>query len=156
MQASLDSDVEAAEKLIGACLPAAWPDGHARQVIHRRLAQLDEDPAAAPWLLRLMVRTRDRVAVGYINFHGPPDDAGRVELGYTVFEEHRRRGYATEAVQAMIGWAGVEHGVRRFLLSISPSNQPSLAIAARLGFERVGSQIDEIDGVEDVFELVLA
>jgi RimJ/RimL family protein N-acetyltransferase len=36
--------------------------------------------------------------------------------------------------------------------SIAPGNTPSLRIAERLGFVQVGEQIDEIDGLELVFE----
>lgn len=71
-----------------------------------------------------------------------------------MFESERRRGYATESVLAMMAWAGEEHGVRRFLLSISPDNDPSLGLAGKLGFQRIGSQIDEVDGEEYVFDLI--
>jgi RimJ/RimL family protein N-acetyltransferase len=121
--------------------------------MERRLRQIAEAPGDAPWLLRAMVRREDRVMVGYINFHGRPDDAGRAELGYTVFEPWRRQGYATEAIIGMMRWASREAPVQAFVLSISPSNVASLALAAKLGFVQVGSQVDEIDGVEYVFEL---
>ena len=36
--------------------------------------------------------------------------------------------------------------------SISPSNVASLAVARKLGMIEVGSQIDEVDGLELIFE----
>ena len=45
------------------------------------------------------------------------------------------------------------HGATAFLLSISPDNAASLAIAAKLGFTRIGEQMDEVDGLEWVFRL---
>ena len=110
----------------------------------------------SPWLLREIVCRDNHDVVGYINFHGEPDSSGRAELGYTVFEGHRRNGYATEAILAMIEWAKREQTVSGFLLAISPDNQPSLALAAKLGFQQIGTQIDEIDGKEYVFELTEA
>jgi ribosomal-protein-alanine N-acetyltransferase len=74
-------------------------------------------------------------------------------MGYTVMPDHRRRGYAVEAASGMMDWARRIHGVRRFRLSISPSNDPSLAMAAKMGFVRTGEQMDEEDGLEYVFEL---
>jgi RimJ/RimL family protein N-acetyltransferase len=153
--ASLEGRLTDAESMINAGLPSWWPDEHARAVMDRRRRQIEATPSDAPWLLRAMVRREDRIVVGYINFHGPPDAQGRAELGYTVFEEHRRQGYATEAVLAMMAWATTEHGVRRFLLSISPQNVPSLGLAAKLGFEQVGKQMDLEDGLEYVFELAM-
>lgn len=89
--------------------------------------------------------------IGHVGFHGPPKDAA-AEMGYTIFPAYRGKGYATEAVQGLMAW-GRAHGVERFVLSISPGNAPSLAVARRLGFKRVGRQIDEEDGLEYVFEL---
>lgn len=38
------------------------------------------------------------------------------------------------------------------MLSISPNNQPSLGIAEHFGFVKIGSQVDEEDGLEDIDE----
>jgi RimJ/RimL family protein N-acetyltransferase len=153
MRASLERRREDAEALIGARLPAEWPDERGREAMHMRLDDMARAPESASWLLRAIVEAVSGEVAGYINFHGPPLD-GRAELGYTVLEPHRRRGYATEAALAMMDWAQETHGVARFIVSVSPSNAPSLALAAKLGFERIGSQIDPIDGEEWVFELV--
>jgi RimJ/RimL family protein N-acetyltransferase len=48
-------------------------------------------------------------------------------------------------------WATREHGVTRFVVSISPVNQPSLRIAQKFGFRKVGSFTDPEEGIEDVF-----
>ena len=83
--------------------------------------------------------------------NGPgADDA--VEIGYTIFEPWRGRGYATEAARALMEWARAEHGIRRFIASVAPGNAPSLAIVRRLGFEQTGEQWDEEDGLELVWE----
>jgi RimJ/RimL family protein N-acetyltransferase len=112
-----------------------------------------EDPNAQQWLVRAMVlRETGRRMAGHIGFHGPPVD-GAAELGYTVFPEYRRRGYALEAATALMDWAQKTHGVRRFIVSVSPSNGPSLALAAKMGFAKTGEQMDEVDGLEYVFEL---
>lgn len=150
--ASLEGRRAEAAAVIGAELPADWPGDGAR-VLRRRLRQLEADPAVQPWLLRAIVLRQPRRMVGHIGFHEPPDAAGRVEVGYAVQPADRRRGYALEAVQAMLGWAGREHGVRRFVASISPGNGPSLALVRKLGFEQVGTQWDADDGEELVFEL---
>ena len=44
--------------------------------------------------------------------------------------------------------------MRRFLLSISPENAPSLALAEKLGFRKIGSKIDEEDGPEEIWERI--
>jgi RimJ/RimL family protein N-acetyltransferase len=74
-----------------------------------------------------------------------------VEIGYTIVPSRRRQGFASEAAAGMWGWAA-RHGARVLRASISPDNEPSLALIHKAGFVEVGSQIDEIDGLELIFE----
>ena len=156
LRASIDGRVRDAGELLGASLPSEWPD--AKPVLELRLRQLEAEPALQPWLLRAIVLRGDRRMVGHIGFHAAPGaeyleewSRGGVEYGFTVFPSHRRRGYAREASLALMQWAVNFHAVPSFVLTISPANLPSRALAASLGFTRVGSHMDDIDGVEDVF-----
>jgi RimJ/RimL family protein N-acetyltransferase len=94
---------------------------------------------------------------GHIGFHGPPGVNARrepdaVELGYTVFPEHRRNGFATEAVRGLLEYAHA-HGIHRFVASVGPENEPSLRLVHGLGFVEVGRHWDEEDGDELELEL---
>jgi len=154
VEAVLGGERDRAAALIGFPLPDDWPGENDRPLRYRR-QQMHEDPSTQPWLLRAIVlREPAGVIVGHINFHGPPDARGAVEVGYTILPEHRRRGYATEAAEALFAWATREHGIRHFIASVSPENAPSLAVVRRLGFRQTGVQWDEEDGEELVFALV--
>jgi hypothetical protein len=59
-------------------------------VVHLRVEQLAHDPSQEPWLLRAMVLRETGEAVGYTNFHAPPDERGMVEIGYQVVPARRR------------------------------------------------------------------
>ena len=156
MRASLAGDVVLASLLISAELPLRWP-GRTGRTMRYRLEQLSGDPSSQPWLLRAMVlREPVRRVIGHIGFHGPPGSDRRVEVGYTVDADYRRQGFAFEAVQALFAWANAEHDVCHFRASIAPENAPSLALAHKLGFVQTGSQWDEEDGEELVFELELS
>ena len=149
MRALVARDLDAATRELDAALPADLPD-QLEHFLQFRLAQLDGDPSIQRWLGRAMVLTDDagaRRLIGTIGFHGPPDDAGRLEVGYRVEPEHRRQGYAREAVRALFEWAA-EQGVRRFVASVSPTNEPSLQLVRSFGFRETGSHMDEIDGLE--------
>lgn len=154
MEALARDDVPAAAAEIGASVPEDMPD-YLRDFLRYRLAQLAADPTIREWLGRAIVWADDeghRHVIGSIGFHGPPDERRRLEIGYKVEPEFRRRGIAREAAAAMFDWAYREHGIRRFVASISPTNEPSLRLAAGFGFEQVGEQMDDIDGLELVFE----
>lgn len=51
------------------------------------------------------------------------------EIGYFILKEYQRRGYAEAAVKTLIA----KHGPKRYLLNIAPGNEPSLAMARKLG-----------------------
>src|SRR4029450_826414 len=96
--------------------------------------------------------------VGHIRFNsrpGPdylrPYAEKAVEFGYGVFAAHRRRGYAGEAIDGVMRWAHDEHGIRRFIVTISPHNVASLRLADRFGFRKIRHTVDEVDGVEDIY-----
>lgn len=154
MEALARHELGAASAEIGASVPA-WLADQLENFLKYRLGQLRVDPTIRAWLGRAMVLTEadgSKRVVGSIGFHGPPDEQGRLEVGYSVDPPYRRRGFAREAVKALFDWAHAQFGITRFVASIAPDNEPSLRIAAGYGFRRVGEQIDEIDGLELVFE----
>ena len=156
LEATETGHADAAARLLGLKLPADWRE--AAPLARRRLAQLPECPQYAPWSIRAIVRRETNEAVGYVNFHDLPghhemaQKEACAEFGYTIFERHRRQGYGEETVRALMAWAGVR-GARHFIFSISPDNEPSRELAQKLGARKIGVQIDEEDGPEEVFLL---
>jgi [ribosomal protein S5]-alanine N-acetyltransferase len=157
MRACLSGDANKAQQVLDVNLPAEWPDS---SILALRLRQLQADPELQPWLLRAMILKRTNTIVGYIGFHTRPNPhylqqwlVDAVEFGFVVLPAFRRQGFAAEAAHALMHWANMLHGVRRFVLTIGPDNQPSQALAAKLGFKRIGSHMDEVDGPEDVLAL---
>jgi [ribosomal protein S5]-alanine N-acetyltransferase len=154
--ASLKGDLESASHLIGLTVPTDWLE--AKWLMEMRLAKLRQDPALEPWLLRAVGLRETKSMIGFLGFHTLPGAEylnpyapGGVEFGYTIFPNYRKRGYASEAAGALMQWATREHDVKRFVVSISPANEPSLLLAQKFGFHKVGTVMDPEDGVEDVF-----
>ena len=159
LRASLERKLDVAQEELGLALPAGWP-GDRVKVLARRLKELEENPSLQPWLLRGIGLRGTGTMVGSIGFHTAPGaeylqafSPEAVEFGFTIDPEFRRRGYAREASAALMRWAHERHGVMNFVLSIRPDNLPSQALAAQLGFAKIGSHVDEVDGPEDVLEL---
>jgi RimJ/RimL family protein N-acetyltransferase len=155
MRALQAHDVDMASREIGADVPPEMPDDLVHFLAHR-IPDLTADPTIQPWLGRAIVWTHPdgrREVTGTIGFHGPPDAASRVEIGYRVVPGWRRRGIATEAMRALLRWAETDQGIHRFRASVAPGNTASLAIITGFGFRPVGTRMDEIDGLELVFEL---
>ena len=161
LEALLAGRAEDAGSAAGIAIPAGWPDEHDRRFLELRAAQMREEPAREQWVRAVVLRQPDRPMIGHAGFHGPPGTngarkPGALELGYTIFEPFRGRGYATEAASALTRWAAKTHGVRHFIASVAPDNVPSLAVVRKVGFVQTGTQWDEEDGEELVFELNVA
>lgn len=155
LRAALERDRNKMGRLLGASVSQSWEIR--RGAMELRLRQLEANPALQPWLMRGIVLRSAGQLIGDIGFHSEPFSTPAsapktVELGYGVMEAWRRRGFAQEATEALIQWACTEHRVHRFVLSISPENQASQALATKLNFRKIGSQIDEEDGLEEIFE----
>ena len=154
LDALIAGDRPATGALAGYRIPAEFPNASALKLVRYRRDQIANDESWAPWSLRAMVLRDAGTMVGYVNFHGPPgvnDTAtpNAVELGWTVFPSHRKKGYATETARALMDWAATEHGIRRFVSSTTPNNAPSLRVHDKLGFARTGQVVDG----EIIFEL---
>ena len=152
IRALIDGDRDEADRILGLHLPSEFPAGGDLtpwSFLPVQLDRMEAEPDRRDWMARLMVNAAEGV-VGHCGFHGPPDTIGRAEIGYTVFTEFRGRGYAKEAARGLIDWAFAQ-GQREVYATVSPQNTPSLAVVRRLGFTQVGTQEDEVDGLELVF-----
>jgi [ribosomal protein S5]-alanine N-acetyltransferase len=150
IRALLSGRRDEAETVLGTKLPAEFPTpGDFSGFLSIQLQRMEAAPQRRGWMARLML-DRSEGAVGHCGFHGPPETIGRAEIGYTVFSDFRGRGYAKEAARGLIDWA-FDQGQRDVYASVSPTNTPSLAVVRALGFIQVGTQEDEVDGLELVF-----
>ena len=150
LRALINRNLALAGALIGAEIPEffaaeGWLWGW-------RLRQIEAEPATARWYVRAAVDGSGGVVVGHAGFHGPPDDAAMVEIGYAVDPALRGRGYGHAIVAALLTEAASEPAVHTVRASVSPTNLPSLALVRRAGLARVGEQWDDEDGLEWIFE----
>jgi RimJ/RimL family protein N-acetyltransferase len=152
LQALVDLDLDAARAQAGVPLPEDFLKDTWLWTL--RLGQMIGEPEVTPWLVRAIVAEEGPGAgrvVGHAGFHGAPDERGMVEIGYRVIPAYRRQGYAQAAVTELLAYAR-EHGAKIARASVRPDNERSLRIVGHFGFTQVGEQIDEIDGLELVFE----
>jgi len=138
--AALPADRRAATKLIGATLAPAWP-------LPDLLDILPLQATASPWQRRYgiwaIVERSTNTVIGDVGFHGPPDETGATEIGYSVIPDRRGRGYATEAATALVEWAVRQPRITVILARCEAANAASIRTLERIGFGRVA----EADGI---------
>ncbi|WP_411084581.1 GNAT family N-acetyltransferase [Streptomyces sp. cmx-18-6] len=84
------------------------------------------------------IRTReDGRAVGGVGFHGPADDTGSVTIGYGLVPSARGRGYASEALRAVLESAR-RSGIARVKGDADHDNTASHHVMTAAGMRRVG------------------
>ncbi|MBT2385626.1 GNAT family N-acetyltransferase [Streptomyces sp. ISL-11] len=153
MTALLGDDLAQAGAEAGVALTEYFLTDKAKWVWRYRVGQLTSDPAGAGWLTKAVVADPEGVVVGYAGYHGPPDEAGMVEIGYSVAPGYRRQGYARQMLTELVRRAVAEVRVSTVRVTISPDNTASLATISGFGFTEVGEQGDEEDGMELIFEV---
>ena len=67
-------------------------------------------------------------------FKGAPDEEETVEIGYGTYPAFQRRGYMTELVGGLVGWALAQPGVARVTAETLLTNAASQAVLLANGF----------------------
>jgi len=84
--------------------------------------------------------------VGMCGISGLPK--GEFECWACLSPQHRGRGYATEALRALIDRCFAHYSIDVFRACISPRNPASIALARRLGMEYAGRGAHPVHGDE--------
>jgi len=153
IHALADGDLATASAAAGIALPPYFVTDQDRRTWLRRSGQLVADPACAGWITRIIVDLDCSLVVGRAGYHAPPDQRGMIEVGYAVDPPHRRQGYARAALVSLLNRAVAEPAVSVVRATISPANQASRDLVLQYGFDEVGEQWDDEDGLETIFEV---
>lgn len=141
MAACLPADRTTATKLLAVALDEAWP---LPDILDLMPLHANRSAAEASFGIWVMIERERNTVVGDIGFLAPPDGAGEMEMGYSVVPSRRRRGYATEAAGALVGWALHQPGVAAIVAGTDPDNVVSQRVLQRAGFERTASTPTEV------------
>jgi len=126
--------------LINARVPDDWPPETLRDALPIFHRWHEEHPDWTGWLGWYAVRLdlAAPVPCGSAGFHGPPDQRGAVEVGYSVLPAHQHQGLAAEMVGALVSWARAQPGVRGIEAETTAQNGPSTRVLERTGFRLSG------------------
>lgn len=128
------------EPILGARVPDDWPAADLLEFLPTYAHQLQADPSLLGWGIWLMVHREERTLVGDLGFKGRPDDEGTVEIGYSVLGAYRRRGFAWEAVRALVDWGLAQQEVRRIVAECRVDNGPSIRVLEKAGLRQAQAE----------------
>jgi RimJ/RimL family protein N-acetyltransferase len=125
-------------------VPSSWPPPvFEPDDVERLRRQLERDPASHSWTLYYLVRRATALAeprelLGIAGYIGPPSAEGVVEIGYAIAAEYQRKGYATEAVRALVTRAFAAAEVVVVAATTYAALEPSIGVLRKTGFALVG------------------
>ena len=95
---------------------------------------------------KVMLREGGSV-IGTVGFKSPPTAEGVVEIAYHIHAEQQRKGFATEAVQAVV--SGVFGSAMAAVIRAHTlhGNEASKRVLAKCGFRFVGEVVEPEDGL---------
>lgn len=82
------------------------------------------------------------VVVGDIGFHAPPDDLGEVSVGFGIVPAARGRGFAVEALRALLDWALRQPQIRSVHADTDLVNLASQRVLVAAGMRLVADEGD--------------
>jgi [ribosomal protein S5]-alanine N-acetyltransferase len=140
---ALNADLEGPASLagvLGVTVPSSWPpELYDTGAVTFTRDRLHHHPDEDGWWMYYFAGTGEEGGplVGCGGYKGPPAD-GVVEVGYSILEPFRRRGYATEATEALCRRAFDVPEVSAVIAETFPELAPSIGVLERCGFTLLG------------------
>jgi RimJ/RimL family protein N-acetyltransferase len=137
LRAELADDMEQFGALLGLAPPRDWPpELYDADAMRFALSQMERDGPQSVWGFHYFVLKRALgrpILIGAGGYKGAPRH-GAVELGYSVLSAHRRKGFASEAVRAMVKRAFSDPAVSRVIAHTLTDLVASQRVLAKCGF----------------------
>jgi GNAT superfamily N-acetyltransferase len=101
-----------------------------QSISHRKMPSYEQHCAfveSRPYSAWYLIANEEEVAVGAVYL------SKLDEIGIFIFERHQKKGYAKEAVEAIME----QHPRKRYLANIANTNPPSVLFFVELGFDLI-------------------
>jgi ribosomal-protein-alanine N-acetyltransferase len=126
----------ALQQRLGLARSSAWmTDRDTLEAAGRHRQEMLRDPAAwLWWTFWQVILASDDTSIGLVDFKGPPSSDGGVAIGCAFAPTYWGRGYATEAVRALIARTLHHSPVRYILAATDVTNIRAHRLLQALGF----------------------
>ena len=84
----------------------------------------------------MIIRKDTLEVIGDLGFKGFNIEEENIDLGYGIIKEERQKGYASEAVNALIKWAFSNIGVRAITANCTKENTHSMRLLLKFNFAK--------------------
>ena len=141
------NDFDTFLNLLSVETPDSWPpplnDEHSQKWFLNYIKNNPDKPGWGMWYFILKNSASKDVLIGNGGFKGLPDDAGSVEIGYSVLERFQKRGFATEATAGLINWAFNHQHVKNIIAHTLVNLRASIRVLEKNNFKFAGNTDEE-------------
>ncbi|HEX3513775.1 MAG TPA: GNAT family N-acetyltransferase [Trebonia sp.] len=103
-----------------------------------RQAEAAGGEGGGEWGIYQIILRETGEVIGDIGFHGPPDETGTVEIGYSIVEQLRGRGLMGESAVAICGLSWSRPEVTKIIAQTDEDNAASAGVLRHAGFRETG------------------
>lgn len=136
----MDNDLSA-YGLLGALKTETWPESaDIKDIFHILRDSLKDKPYPDGFDAWLFIDKEYDTIVGDGGFKGLPDENGVIDIGYSIIKPQRRKGFALEAVTALLEWGLSQKNVTTVTADCLDDNIPSIKILRKIGMKEIGKK----------------
>ncbi len=115
----------------------SWPDADVLDTLPRIINNLNKVEYPTGFESWMIIKKDTLEVIGDLGFKGFNKVAENIDLGYGIIEEERRKGYAAEAVSALISWALLNKKVKEITANCATENISSISLLNKFNFKQV-------------------
>jgi ribosomal-protein-alanine N-acetyltransferase len=113
-----------------------WPDIDVLETLPKIINNLSEVDSPTGYESWMIVKKDTLEIIGDLGFKGFNKEKETIDLGYGVIKEERRKGYAEEAVRALVKWAFLNERVKEITANCLTENSSSINLLSKFNFEQ--------------------
>lgn len=111
---------------------------YSRDILMQYVVTMDPNPYNSGQLRLVIESIENPTPVGILDFFEISQLHRHSKLGIYILQQHRNKGYATDALRCGINYAAKMLGITHLLASVIYDNIASINLFRRLGFEKTG------------------
>jgi ribosomal-protein-alanine N-acetyltransferase len=135
------TDKKKASSIISVSIPQTWPSDDLKEFLpdYEKMVKLEK--SFLDWGVWLIIHNEMNAIIGDSGYKGKPVDK-TVEIGYNILPDHRKKGYATEAVRALIKHAFSFDYIENVKAECCITNTASKRVLEKCGMRIYGQKND--------------
>lgn len=132
----LDNDFSDLDKM-GLVKGKNWPDDDVIETLPKIMNNLSRLEAPTGFESWMIIKKESLEVIGDAGFKGFNFQKENADIGYGIIKEERRKGYAEEALRALLNWAFSNKIVKEITANCSLDNTGSARLLKKLHFMEI-------------------